>query len=175
MVVSAAFAGKSRLERHRMVNAALAEELKTVHALAITALAPEERAKVSSGQEAAHSRLRKAVRAFVGTSRLHVGLADAAHEHERELAALHLLVLRHQPEELAWRRRLAGDVGDLRGQPDLGKVALDAERILLRAETLLDRIGEGEALADGDGFAMQQAVGIAGDRPRARGRKCGRD
>ena len=47
MVVSDAFAGKSRIERHRMVNAALAEELKTVHALAITALAPQERAKTS--------------------------------------------------------------------------------------------------------------------------------
>ena len=47
MVVSDVFAGKSRLERHRMVNAALAEELKTVHALAITALAPQERAKAS--------------------------------------------------------------------------------------------------------------------------------
>lgn len=44
VVVSAAFAGKPRLERHRMVNAALAEELKgRVHALAITALTPEER------------------------------------------------------------------------------------------------------------------------------------
>ena len=43
-VVSASFDGKSRLERHRMVNAVLAEELKgPVHALAITALAPEER------------------------------------------------------------------------------------------------------------------------------------
>jgi BolA protein len=42
-VVSAAFAGKSRLERHRMVNEVLAEELKSkVHALAISALAPEE-------------------------------------------------------------------------------------------------------------------------------------
>ena len=46
-VVSAAFAGKSRLERHRMVNAALAEELKTVHALAITALSPQEHSKAS--------------------------------------------------------------------------------------------------------------------------------
>ena len=45
-VVSTAFAGKSRLERHRMVNAALAEELKgSVHALAITALTPEERSR----------------------------------------------------------------------------------------------------------------------------------
>jgi stress-induced morphogen len=44
LVVTPAFAGKSRLERHRMVNAALAEELAgLVHALAITALAPEER------------------------------------------------------------------------------------------------------------------------------------
>jgi BolA protein len=42
-VVSAAFAGKSRLERHRMVNQALAVELAgKIHALAITALAPNE-------------------------------------------------------------------------------------------------------------------------------------
>lgn len=42
-VVSGAFAGKSRIERHRMVNAALAEELKgRVHALVITAKAPGE-------------------------------------------------------------------------------------------------------------------------------------
>ena len=42
-IVSAAFAGKSRVERHRMVNAALAEELRTgVHALAIEARAPGE-------------------------------------------------------------------------------------------------------------------------------------
>jgi BolA protein len=45
-VVSASFAGKSRLERHRMVNDVLAEELKgLVHALAISALAPEERSR----------------------------------------------------------------------------------------------------------------------------------
>jgi BolA family transcriptional regulator, general stress-responsive regulator len=45
-VVSASFAGKSRVERHRMVNAVLAEELAgKVHALAISALAPEERSR----------------------------------------------------------------------------------------------------------------------------------
>jgi BolA family transcriptional regulator, general stress-responsive regulator len=45
-VVSDRFAGKSRLERHRMVNDVLAEELKgPVHALAISALAPEERSR----------------------------------------------------------------------------------------------------------------------------------
>ena len=45
-VVSQRFAGKSRLERHRMVNAVLAEELKgKIHALAISALAPEERSR----------------------------------------------------------------------------------------------------------------------------------
>lgn len=42
-IVSAAFAGKSRLERHRLINAALAAELAGgVHALAIHAAAPGE-------------------------------------------------------------------------------------------------------------------------------------
>jgi BolA family transcriptional regulator, general stress-responsive regulator len=42
-VLSQAFLGKSRVERHRMVNATLAEELAGgVHALAISAKAPGE-------------------------------------------------------------------------------------------------------------------------------------
>lgn len=42
-IVSQAFEGKSRIERHRMVNAALAAELQgRVHALAISAAAPGE-------------------------------------------------------------------------------------------------------------------------------------
>jgi BolA protein len=42
-IVSQAFRGKSRIDRHRMVNAALAAELQGgVHALAIRAAAPEE-------------------------------------------------------------------------------------------------------------------------------------
>ena len=42
--VSPAFAGKSRIERHRMINAVLADELAgPVHALAIVARAPGER------------------------------------------------------------------------------------------------------------------------------------
>lgn len=42
-VVSEAFAGKNRLERHRLVNGALAQELADgVHALAIAARAPGE-------------------------------------------------------------------------------------------------------------------------------------
>jgi BolA family transcriptional regulator, general stress-responsive regulator len=42
-VVSAAFSGKSRVQRHRLVNELLAEELSTrVHALAIGAKAPGE-------------------------------------------------------------------------------------------------------------------------------------
>jgi BolA family transcriptional regulator, general stress-responsive regulator len=42
-IVSAAFRGKSRVERHRMINAALAAELSGgVHALAIHAAAPGE-------------------------------------------------------------------------------------------------------------------------------------
>jgi BolA protein len=42
-IVSPAFEGKSRVERHRMINAALAAELAgSVHALAISAQAPGE-------------------------------------------------------------------------------------------------------------------------------------
>ena len=42
-IVSSAFLGKSRIERHRMINAALAGELAgSVHALAIHAQAPGE-------------------------------------------------------------------------------------------------------------------------------------
>ena len=42
-VVSAMFAGKSRLERHRMINALLADELAgRIHALAVHAHAPGE-------------------------------------------------------------------------------------------------------------------------------------
>jgi BolA family transcriptional regulator, general stress-responsive regulator len=44
LLVSALFAGKSRIERHRLVNEALAMELKGgVHALAINAYAPGEK------------------------------------------------------------------------------------------------------------------------------------
>ena len=42
-IVAQAFAGKSRLERHRLINGALAAELAGgVHALAIHATAPNE-------------------------------------------------------------------------------------------------------------------------------------
>ena len=42
-IVSAAFAGKSRVERHRMVNEALSEAFRRgLHALAIQAKAPGE-------------------------------------------------------------------------------------------------------------------------------------
>lgn len=43
LIVSPAFAGKNRVARHRMVNDALADELKDrVHALALAAYAPDE-------------------------------------------------------------------------------------------------------------------------------------
>jgi BolA family transcriptional regulator, general stress-responsive regulator len=43
LIVADAFVGKSRVERHRMVNAALADEVgKKVHALALNAYAPGE-------------------------------------------------------------------------------------------------------------------------------------
>ncbi len=43
-VTAAAFAGKSRIERHRLINALLADELRDrIHALAIEASAPPAR------------------------------------------------------------------------------------------------------------------------------------
>ncbi len=43
LIVSSAFAGRSRVDRHRLVNDALVAELKAgVHALAINAYAPGE-------------------------------------------------------------------------------------------------------------------------------------
>ncbi|WP_213772399.1 BolA family protein [Bradyrhizobium sp. dw_78] len=43
-IVSPAFEGKSRIERHRLINAALVEELAgPVHALAISAQTPGEK------------------------------------------------------------------------------------------------------------------------------------
>lgn len=45
-IVSDAFAGKSRIERHRLVNALLAEELAGgIHALQLATLTPDEAAK----------------------------------------------------------------------------------------------------------------------------------
>jgi stress-induced morphogen len=42
-VVSSAFAGKSLMQRHRLINAALADELKgPIHALTMDVLTPEE-------------------------------------------------------------------------------------------------------------------------------------
>lgn len=42
-IVSAAFAGKSLMQRHRIVNAALAEELKgPIHALTMDTKTPDE-------------------------------------------------------------------------------------------------------------------------------------
>lgn len=42
-VVSSAFAGRSLMQRHRLINAALAEELKgPIHALTMDVLTPDE-------------------------------------------------------------------------------------------------------------------------------------
>lgn len=42
LIVSAKFAGRSRVDRHRMINEALTGEMSRIHALAISAFAPGE-------------------------------------------------------------------------------------------------------------------------------------
>lgn len=46
IVVSEQFAGKGLLQRHRLVNTALAEELKSIHAFSQTNYTPEQWEKV---------------------------------------------------------------------------------------------------------------------------------
>lgn len=51
-MVSSAFAGKSRVERHRMVHAVLADELRErVHALALRLEAPEAAAEAPADNQ----------------------------------------------------------------------------------------------------------------------------
>ena len=51
-IISAAFAGKSLVARHRMVMAALAEEMKgPIHALTLDVKTPEEVAEVSPPEQ----------------------------------------------------------------------------------------------------------------------------
>lgn len=45
IIVSPEFEGKSILQRHRLVNTALAEELKTIHAFSQKTYTPEQWAK----------------------------------------------------------------------------------------------------------------------------------
>jgi len=42
VIVSEQFAGKALLQRHRLVNAALQEELKTIHAFSQKTFTPEQ-------------------------------------------------------------------------------------------------------------------------------------
>jgi stress-induced morphogen len=49
-IVSRAFIGLSLMQRHRLINAALAEELKgPIHALSMDTLTPDEVERVSAG------------------------------------------------------------------------------------------------------------------------------
>lgn len=50
-IVSEQFVGKRLLERHRMVNGALVEEMKDIHALSIKALTPEQQLKKQQDSE----------------------------------------------------------------------------------------------------------------------------
>ena len=49
------------------------------------------------------------------------------------------------------------------GSPTLGEMPLDAGHVVGRAEALLGGEGEGKPHADGDGLAVQEAVGVAGE------------
>ena len=48
VIVSPLFDGKPILERHRLVNGVLAEELKSIHAFSMRTLTPDQWAKLQS-------------------------------------------------------------------------------------------------------------------------------
>ncbi|KAA0188851.1 Transcriptional regulator BolA [Fasciolopsis buskii] len=50
LIVSDAFDGRPLLERHRMVNNALAEEMPHIHAITMKTLTPEQWKKIKSDQ-----------------------------------------------------------------------------------------------------------------------------
>jgi hypothetical protein len=92
------------------------------------------------------------------------GLADAAHQHQRKLAAFDFFVLGHQPQQIVGRGLGAGNRRDLDRQADRFEMTLDPGGIFRRAQPALDREGEGQPHTDRDRLAMQQPVGIAGER-----------
>ncbi|XP_071538318.1 bolA-like protein 2 isoform X3 [Panulirus ornatus] len=51
LVASPKFVGKPLLQRHRLVNAALEEELKTIHAFSMKTLTPEQLEQMQQKQE----------------------------------------------------------------------------------------------------------------------------
>ena len=111
----------------------------------------------------AHSRARNALKAVSEHVALDEGLADAAHQHQGELAALHLLVLGHESSSCSGAGVPPGMAAIAVGRPTAVKMALDAGGVGRRAKALLDREGEGEPHADGDGLAMQEPVRVAGE------------
>ncbi|KAL3695726.1 hypothetical protein R1sor_009802 [Riccia sorocarpa] len=57
-IATAAFAGKRMLERHRVVNTALAEEIKDIHALSIRKALTPEQWEEQNAKPAASKRIR---------------------------------------------------------------------------------------------------------------------
>ena len=51
IIVSALFDGKSMLERHRLVNQSLSEEMKSIHAFSMRTLTPNQWEKIKQQQQ----------------------------------------------------------------------------------------------------------------------------
>ena len=132
------------------------------------------RSSIMASQPALSS-IRKARTAAASTSVRDEGLADAAGEDEGQLAALHLLVLRHGVDQRvgAWPRR-----------PDLGKRGSAGRRREMaprrapascpRAEPEPRREAEGQAMPIATASPCTSRAARSRSRPRARGRRCGR-
>ena len=92
--------------------------------------------------------------------------ADRLQQDEGQLAALDLLVLRHQRHQRVGIRQPflgeAGDILQMGRQADRGKMALDARGVRLGDHAELRGKFRRQHHADGNAFAVEQAVGKAG-------------
>jgi ribonucleoside-diphosphate reductase alpha chain len=88
--------------------------------------------------------------------------ADAAGENKGKPAARHFLVLGDMAHQRLDVRPVAGNIGDRRRQPDIGKMGDNTPDVILRGKTEPGGEAVRQDHADRHRFAMVQAVGVAG-------------
>src|SRR6185437_8670568 len=88
-------------------------------------------------------------------------LADAAREHELDTAVLCLLVVPHELDQRVGLGSRAHDVGDGGWQARVSQMRDEPVRVRRGAEAQPRRETKGKRHADGDAFAMEEALGIS--------------
>src|SRR5450759_5025758 len=90
------------------------------------------------------------------------GLADAAHQDKRELAALNFLVLCDQVHQRVDTRHAAGDILEISGQANRGKMSARPRGVRFAYQALAGGEFERQRRAERNRLAVQQPAGEAG-------------